>query len=853
MPTDGSAISQIYTQSTNDYYGLYKSSDIVTTGNNSALTGVWQHVAFTRSGSTCYAFLDGVLKNTATSTATFGGASGTYRIGSYNGSGGDVDAYMQDLRIYKGVAKYTSDFVVPSTSPDILPDTPSGVSGGSKLAKITDGAVNFDGTGDYLDVANVDTAFGSSSDWTLELFIYPRTVGLTAITDPRTGDSTNHPLIWIKSTGVLYYYAGGADRIVGTTVLATNKWHHVAVVRSGGTTTLYLDGKSEGSFSDSLDYASTTNFRIGQRYTGTAYNYNGFISNLRLVNGTAVYTGPRITPPAAPLTNVTNTKLLCCQSNRLPGEYTVSPAPGGLNDGTIWTSLVNAPGGYYDPSYRAELLFNGDTSGNSDLIPAEGNRWTLTYDFGSVTTLEFFTYYPGGSTSNGANAFEVNGSTVTPSSKTNSGWTSLPIAGGTLTSFGSKNTSVSGQDYCFVSAIRVDGTILLDPIGVYGNAAATNFNPFTTDINTVRGQETGYATLNPLFRSGTYSDGNLVQTTTAGNGHYRANIGITTSSGKFYFEYQPTGSDVPGMVGFAEDSHSTGSNLNGTTAYSYYGTTGNKQGSPSNVDTSYGATFTFGDVIGVAFDSDNGGSLEYFKNGVSQGVAFSNEFPNFPYYPAFSAGSSSNTTTYNVNFGQKPFKFPPPDGFQPLNTANIRPETVIARPDQYVDIVTYASDGNARTISGLNFQPDLVWQKQRTNSDRHFLTDSVRGAGTALRSDSTAIDASCDAVESFTSDGWNIASGSANANQNGEDYVAWTWKAGGNKNTFNVDNVGYATTTAAGLTAGDTTVTGASVGTKQGFSIIKYTGPNDTNNHEVPHGLSQAPDFIIAKKLRYYL
>ena len=69
------------------------------------------------------------------------------------------------------------------------------------------------------------------------------------------------------------------------------------------------------------------------------------------------------------------------------------------------------------------------------------------------------------------------------------------------------------------------------------------------------------------------------------------------------------------------------------------------------------------------------------------------------------------------------------------------------------------------------------------------------------------------------------------------------------KNTFNVDDVGYASAAAAGLTAGDTTIAGASVGTKQGFSIIKYTGPNDTNNHEVPHGLSQAPDFIITKNL----
>ena len=62
-----------------------------------------------------------------------------------------MDGYIQDVRVYKGVAKYTSDFVVPSRSPDILPDTPSGVSGGSKLTKITDGAVSFDGTGDYLD------------------------------------------------------------------------------------------------------------------------------------------------------------------------------------------------------------------------------------------------------------------------------------------------------------------------------------------------------------------------------------------------------------------------------------------------------------------------------------------------------------------------------------------------------------------------------------------------------------------------------------------------------------------------------------------------------------------------------
>ena len=73
-----------------------------------------------------------------------------------DGSQGPMQGHLCDVRIYKEVAKYSGGsvgdqvFVVPSTNPDILPDTPSGVSGGSKLTKITDGAVSADGTGDKL-------------------------------------------------------------------------------------------------------------------------------------------------------------------------------------------------------------------------------------------------------------------------------------------------------------------------------------------------------------------------------------------------------------------------------------------------------------------------------------------------------------------------------------------------------------------------------------------------------------------------------------------------------------------------------------------------------------------------------
>ena len=69
--------------------------------------------------------------------------------------------------------------------------------------------------------------------------------------------------------------------------------------------------------------------------------------------------------------------------------------------------------------------------------------------------------------------------------------------------------------------------------------------------------------------------------------------------------------------------------------------------------------------------------------------------------------SSTASGSSSANFGQKPFKFPPPDGFQPLNAANVRPETVISRPDQYVGIATYNGNGGTQSIN-VSLKPDLV-------------------------------------------------------------------------------------------------------------------------------------------------
>ena len=217
------------------------------------------------------------------------------------------------------------------------------------------------------------------------------------------------------------------------------------------------------------------------------------------------------------------------------------------------------------------------------------------------------------------------------------------------------------------------------------------------------------------------------------------------------------------------------------------------------------------------------------------------------WYEGFYKGGG-NTVNGTINFGQKPFKFPPPAGFQPLNAANVRPETVITRPDQYFGIVTYEGTGSAFNIN-YNFSPDFAWVKGRTYASNHQLSDTVRNrtAGGKRRLELPGTPSQDGGGPGFINSGLNITTNAA-INTDEQDYVAWAWKAGGNKDTFNKDDVGYASAAAAGLTGGTITPTGSSVGTRQGFSIIQYTG-TDASSNTFSHGLSQKPNFAIFKNL----
>jgi hypothetical protein len=124
LSQDSENNGQIYLNATDNYFALFKSSDVVTTGDNSVQTGRWYHVAVTRDSSdVCRIFLDGVETDSATSTLQFGkGSAGDIRIGAFSTANG-IDGYISNLRILKGTALYTSDFTVPTRELEVIGDT----------------------------------------------------------------------------------------------------------------------------------------------------------------------------------------------------------------------------------------------------------------------------------------------------------------------------------------------------------------------------------------------------------------------------------------------------------------------------------------------------------------------------------------------------------------------------------------------------------------------------------------------------------------------------------------------------------------------------------------------------------
>jgi hypothetical protein len=374
--------------------------------------------------------------------------------------------------------------------------------------------------------------------------------------------------------------------------------------------------------------------------------------------------------------------------------------------------------------------------------------------------------------------------------------------------------------------------------------------------------ENNFCTMNPINKSTSmphFSEGNLKLAPNAGNYNMAfSNMGV--SSGKFYYEFGISGTtntgDNHGIIDLSGiDYSNTNTTAVGTKGYAYYPNNGNKTGIGST--SSYGNSYTNGDIISVALDMD-AGKVWFAKNGTYQASGnpatganeafsglsgtyftgatlyaggFSAVIFNFGQDSSFAGTKTAQGNTDGNGIGD--FYYAPPSGYLALCSANLPEPTIGANSDTQADdhfnTVLYTGNATARSITGLDFQPDLTWIKARSATTQHTLVDSIRGTGNWLESNATAAEQTGGAPDAFNSDGFDLTTW-GQVNGSGVTFVSWNWKANG---------------TGASNTDGSITST-VSANTDAGFSIVSYTG-NTTAGATVGHGLAVAPDVVIVK------
>jgi hypothetical protein len=354
-----------------------------------------------------------------------------------------------------------------------------------------------------------------------------------------------------------------------------------------------------------------------------------------------------------------------------------------------------------------------------------------------------------------------------------------------------------------------------------GNDSLVDVPTNGSEVDTGAGGQVrgNYCTWNPLVAfvsaNRVLANGNLDSSSSSGGSSAYGTFAIP-SSGKWYFEVTANNASYIGIDNRLE-SGSGG-------PYVHYNPTGVYQ--TASGTTSYGASFTTGDVIGVAVDVD-GAQVTFYKNGSSQG-AISFATAGITGKTVWPLNYTESSSVASANFGQRAFAYPV-SGFKALNTANL-PAPLVTKPSDLFDVKLYAGNGSTQTISGLGFSPDLVWSKSRNILDSNSLFDSVRGVTNCLQSNTTlAEQVFAQSLTAFTADGFTAGSNTG-INGSGYTYAAWCWDAGSSTVTNTQGSISSQ----------------VRANPSAGFSVVTYTG-NNTTSASIGHGLGVAPSMIILK------
>jgi len=317
-----------------------------------------------------------------------------------------------------------------------------------------------------------------------------------------------------------------------------------------------------------------------------------------------------------------------------------------------------------------------------------------------------------------------------------------------------------------------------------GNDVSGNGNDFTSSGLAANDQvldtpTNNYPTLNTVdngpYGNIVFSDGNL-KTVSGDNSCARGTISFDVEdSDGIYFEVTQSvlGRDTIGIMS-SDDS------LDRQTGYTWCPYNGYKY--TLSVGVAYGTAASAGNIIGVAV---KGGKVWFAKNNSWQGsgdpVAGTNEAHSgltgmFTPYKGNVGNIAGATALWN--FGQLGFTYTPPTGFKALCSSNLTDPT-IKDSSKGFDVVTYEGTGAAQSITDLNFQPDVVWIKNRDAADNHRLVDSVRGATYEIYPNVAAAQAlDANGLTAFLSNGFSLGTGANGYNDSGESFVAWCFRKG---------------------------------------------------------------------------
>ena len=263
-------------------------------------------------------------------------------------SGRLADIKVDDVSLLLPVLPFGRNTTASELSPGLL--TNKVIDGGNSAIK---GSVEFDGDYDGLVLAKSTDFQFTTGDFTIEgWFNVSDTGAIRSIFDSRNTDNTSLGLfVGINSNDNLYTYGfPGGFGVVNYGIPKHGQWHHFAVVRNGSNGYVFLNGVK---VSGSIDTSSTNYIHqgatVGQPSTIFAANasrFKGFLSNIRVNKGTALYTHDFI-PPTRELKKIPGTVLLCCQDPDNPlteaTGKTITPY-GDLGDGSLGPELVTRDG-----------------------------------------------------------------------------------------------------------------------------------------------------------------------------------------------------------------------------------------------------------------------------------------------------------------------------------------------------------------------------------------------------------------------------------------------------------------------------------------------------------------------------